>query len=262
MKPVKIDNPNNTYAPCKGEYHQMFPTPIFQGKLNLNHKEIAQHCRDVVTRCEKGNPETEYTTYFDNDLREETHNQPWYNSFANRMKDSYIQFIRDMWYIPTSDINRHNIHLFTWVNVYNEPHQHETHNHVKSRLSGTYYVSTDNSSTPIKFFNPNMSSVFGHSGNDDKMRYTEQLEGAGTPGGMTDLEFRPQTGDFMLWPSYLLHTVPMGQSRDNLEVRPNTSGLKLPTYERISISFNLQHAEDLGWYHHGTEFDYGVLENG
>ena len=68
---------------------------------------------------------------------------------------------------------------------------------------------------------------------------------------MTDLEFRPQTGDFMLWPSYLLHTVPMGQSRDNL-----------PTYERISISFNLQHAEDLGAYHHGTEFDYGVLDNG
>ena len=93
-----------------------------------------------------------------------------------------------------------------------------------------------------------MSSVFGHSGNDDKMNYTEQFEGAGTPGGMTDLEFRPQNGDFMLWPSYLLHTVPMAKARDN--------------YERISISFNLQHAEDLGSYHHGDNFDYGILDNG
>jgi len=246
MKPVKIDNPKNTYAPCRGEYHQMFPTPIFQGQIDLNHKEVAQHCRDVVAKVPNGNSTTEYTTYFDNDLREETHNQPWFNTFANRMKDSYIAFLREMWLFPTDGLNRHNIHLFAWVNVYNEPHAHECHNHVKSRLSGTYYVSADSDSEPIKFFNPNMSSVFGHGANDDRMRYTEQLEGSGTPGGMTDLEFFPKNGDFMMWPSYLLHTVPMAKSRDN--------------YERISISFNLQHSEDLGSYHHGTEFDYGVLD--
>ena len=246
MKPVKIDTPQNTYAPCRGEYHQMFPTPMFQGKVNLNHKQVAQHCRDIVAKVPDGEPTTEYTTYFDEELREETHNQPWFNSFANQMKDSYIAFLREMWLFPTGGINRHDIHFFAWVNVYNEPHTHECHNHVKSRLSGTYYVKTSPESEPIKFFNPNMSSIFGHGASDDRMKYTEQLEGSGTPGGMTDLEFFPKTGDFMLWPSYMLHTVPMAKSRDN--------------YERISVSFNLQHAEDLGSYQHGDNFDYGILD--
>ena len=83
---------------------------------------------------------------------------------------------------------------------------------------------------------------------DNLTKYNEQMEGAGTPGGMTDLEFFPKTGDFMLWPSYLLHTVPRGKARDMLN------------YERISVSFNLQHAEDLGEYHHGDNFDYGFLD--
>ena len=30
--------------------------------------------------------------------------------------------------------------------------------------------------------------------------------------------------------------------------------------ERIAISFNLQHAEDLGSYHHGDDFDYSILD--
>ena len=44
-----------------------------------------------------------------------------------------------------------------------------------------------------------------------------------------------------------MHSVPQGRSREN------------ESYERISISFNLQHAEDLGAYEHGTHFNYGAL---
>jgi uncharacterized protein (TIGR02466 family) len=226
---------------------------MFQGKANLNHEMVAEHCRHIVGKLPKGDALTEYTTYFDNDLREETHNQPWFNDFANQMKDTYIDFIRTMWNFDTDGINRHDIHLFAWVNVYSEPHSHAVHNHVKSRLSGTYYVSTDSNSEPITFYNPNMSSIFGH-GASDGHHEDGQYAYVGNKGGQTEISFYADNGDFLLWPSYMVHAVPQGRSRGNEKT-------KSKDYERISISFNLQHAEDLGSYHHGDSFDYGVLNN-
>lgn len=244
MKPIQTNRNNNTYSPCRGDYVNVFPTTIFQGKVNLNHDEIASHCRSIVDTLPKGDPLTEYTTYFHPDARERTHNQPWYNDFANQMKDTYVQFCRTQYNLDFADVSRHDIHFFAWVNVYNEPHEHECHNHVKSRLSGTYYVSTDDSSEPIKFWNPNIPALHSQSGNDDQHTH-EQYEFTGRQ--HTSFQFQPEGGDFLLWPSYLMHSVPQGHPREN------------ESYERISISFNLQHAEDLESYHHGTPFDYGVL---
>ena len=244
MKPIQTNRNNNTYSPCRGDYVNVFPTTIFQGKVNLNHDEIASHCRSVVDTLPKGDPLTEYTTYFHPDAREVTHNQPWYNDFVNQMKDTYVQFCRTQYNLDFADVSRHDIHFFAWVNVYNEPHEHECHNHVKSRLSGTYYVSTDDSSEPIKFWNPNIPALHSQSGNDDQHTH-EQYEFTGRQ--HTSFQFQPEGGDFLLWPSYLMHSVPQGHPREN------------ESYERISISFNLQHAEDLESYHHGTPFDYGVL---
>ena len=254
MKPIQATSLKNTYSPCRGEYRQVFPVPMFQGKANLNHDEVAKYCRDIVGQLPKGNPDTEYTTYFDNDAREVTHNQPWFTDFANQMKDSYIEFIRQMWHFDVSGLTRHDIHLFAWVNVYNEPHSHSIHNHVKSRLSGTYYVSTDSNSEPITFYNPNMTGIFAHGASDGEHsdgQYTYQ----GTPGGQTEMAFYAETGDFLLWPSYMGHAVPQGRSRGKGMIG------EIKEYERISISFNLQHSEWLGEYKHGDQFDYGVLMN-
>tara|TARA_Y100000766_G_scaffold144367_1_gene124073 strand:+ start:323 stop:1066 length:744 start_codon:yes stop_codon:yes gene_type:complete len=246
MKPIQTNRNNNTYSPCRGDYVNVFPTTIFQGKVNLNHTEVAHHCRNIIDTLPKGDPLTEYTTYFYPDAREQTHQQPWYNDFANQMKDTYVEFCRSQYNLDFTDVNRHDIHFFAWVNVYNEPHDHECHNHVKSRLSGTYYVSTQDSSEPIKFWNPNMPALHSQSGNDDEMRPEDsQYEFTGRQ--HTSFNFHPQDGDFLLWPSYLMHSVPKGHPREN------------ESYERISISFNLQHAEDLESYHHGDQFDYGVL---
>ena len=246
MKPIQQQT-KNLYAPNKGKYFNVFPTPMFHGTVNLDHEMVSNHCRDIVGRLSKGNTETEYTTYFDNDAREETHNQPWFNSFANQMKDSYIDFIKSQFYFETP-FNRHHIHLFAWVSVYNKPHSHETHNHVKSRISGTYYPLADGDSMPIKFFNPNISSVFSHGARDETMQIEghDQIDYMGTRGAQTDMSFYPKTGDFLLWPSYMQHCVPLSQQEEDIE--------------RIAISFNLQHAEDLGSYHHGDDFDYSVLD--
>ncbi len=155
MKPIRTQT-KNLFAPCRGNYFSVFPTPMFHGTVDLNHDEVANHCRDIVSKIDKGHTETEYTTYFDQDAREETHNQEWFKSFANQMKDSYIDFIKSQFNFETP-FSRHDIHLFAWVSVYNKPHSHEVHNHVKSRISGTYYPYANESSVPIKFFNPNIS---------------------------------------------------------------------------------------------------------
>ena len=246
MKPIQQQT-KNLYAPPKGKYFSVFPTPMFHGTVNLDHEMVSNHCRDIVSRMPKGNLDTEYTTYFDNDAREETHNQSWFNSFANQMKDSYIDFIKSQFFFETP-FNRHHIHLFAWVSVYNKPHSHESHNHVKSRISGTYYPLADGNSMPIKFFNPNMSSVFSHGARDETMQIEghDQIDYMGTRGAQTDMSFYPKTGDFLLWPSYMQHCVPLSQQEEDIE--------------RIAISFNLQHAEDLGSYHHGDDFDYSVLD--
>ena len=246
MKPIQTNKNNNTYSPCRGDYVNVFPTTIFQGKVNLHHNEVATHCRNIVDTLPKGDPLTEYTTYFHPDARERTHQQTWYNDFANQMKDTYVEFCRSQYNLDFTNVSRHDIHFFSWVNVYNEPHSHECHNHVKSRLSGTYYVSAQDSSEPIKFWNPNLPALHSQSGNDDEVRPEDsQYEFTGRQ--HTSFNFHPQDGDFLLWPSYLMHSVPKGHPREN------------ESYERISISFNLQHAEDLESYHHGDQFDYGVL---
>ena len=250
MKPIQTNNLESTYTPCKGNYVQMFPTTIFQGKVNLNHLDVAHHCRSIISTVEQGDPLTEYTTYFDGDAREQTHAQPWFNEFANQMKDTYVEFCRSQYNIDFNGITREDIHFFAWVNVYKEPHEHEVHHHVKSRLSGTYYIETDSYSEPIKFWNPNPAAIHSQSGNDDEMQGpNDQYMITGSPAYQTEFKFLPKNGDFLLWPSYLMHSVPQGRSR----------GKEKKGYERISISFNLQHAEDLSSYHHGTPFDYGVL---
>ena len=86
MRPIKTNKLENTYSPCKGDYAHVFPTTIFQGQVNLNHNDVAHHCRSIVSSLPKGDSLTEYTTYFHPDAREVTHNQPWYNDFANQMK--------------------------------------------------------------------------------------------------------------------------------------------------------------------------------
>ena len=91
-----------------------------------------------------------------------------------------------------------------------------------------------------------MSALHSQSGNDEEIRpENSQFEFTGLQ--QTDFKFYANSGDFLLWPSYLMHSVPQGRSREN------------ESYERISISFNLQHAEDLGAYEHGTHFNYGAL---
>ena len=97
MKPIQTkQNYQNHYQPARGTTYHLFPTPFFHGQLNLNLNEVKadmDRLIDKVKAKEGDNELNNYTTYFDQDIRQETLGLPWFNSFVNQLKDTYIDFI-------------------------------------------------------------------------------------------------------------------------------------------------------------------------
>lgn len=251
MKP-KLTNNNSQYQPAEGEILQLFPVHMFRGYCPLDREVIANDVRNIVAEIQEKDPDNvdqNYTSYFYQEAREKTHQLPWFTDFANLLKDSYVEFVRTQYHNDVSYLTRHDIHLCAWVNRYEGNHEHEVHNHVNSLVSGTYYVKTKDTQ-PIKFFNPNMTGDFAvrpavNSVIDLGIPNTKFW---GTSGTQADVQITPQEGEFLLWPSYMMHCVP----RASFDQRDN--------YERISISFNLIHNEELSDTNHGTQMSYGFLK--
>jgi hypothetical protein len=69
----------------------------------------------------------------------------------------------------------------------------------------------------------------------------------GVEGCDTAFHYDPQEGEFLFWPSYIMHSVePAHEILDD--------------YERIAISFNLKHAEILDNNTTGDNMSYEFLE--
>lgn len=217
------------------EQIDLFSIPILRGYLqNLDIEEIKNDCRRLVAEAKDihdDDTSKNYTTYFDNHLREKMVDLPWYAEFSEQVKDTYIQFIRTCYGQEVDHMSRADLHLYAWINVYNKPHSHSSHNHINSYMSGTWYVHTElEESQPIQFRNPN--PAFAHSLNLPVQEYGrpeyEGVKFTGSPNYHDTIDFFPDNNQFLLWPSALMHEVP-----------PMVTSKK--DYERISISFNLHH---------------------
>ena len=245
-------NPNE-YQPAEGQIIPMFSIPFLRGNIPLDMKQVSEDCRDLVAQIKEiqgDNIATNYTTYFDEDIRTSMHDLPWFKEFSNIIKDSYVAFCSNMFHHPVSHLQRDDIHLFAWVNVYNEPHSHSTHNHVNSLMSGTYYIKTNENAQPIKFTSPNLSAIANHQSVDRPMGREgfPDFEFDGVEGCDSYVRYQPREGEFLLWPSYIQHEVPA--------VDPSHEG----NYERISLSFNLKHRLPIDNNQTGDNLSYDFLE--
>lgn len=113
-----------------------------------------------------------------------------------------------------------NWHLQGWANVNRRGDYHDPHNHPHAYLSGTYYVAVpeapeilpqnrgDLRPGAISFYDPRSAA------NMTAIRGDRQIE--------AEFTHRPNPGEILLWPAFLLHFV-----------HPN-----LAEEKRISISFN------------------------
>ena len=246
MKPIKIDTkPTNLYEPCRGEIYHVFPIPMFHGQLDLCTREIKRDIDVLIDECQRrypDDPKRNYTTYFDHDLQEQTHQLPWFRSFSNQLKHSYIEYIDSQFECVVDNLTRHDIHLFSWLNRYDAMTTHTTHDHVNSLVSGTYYVDMEGAQ-PIMFQGPAQTATFSHRSSNRPIHISEQLVAQGAPGTHNEVHFHGRNGDFLLWPSYLLHGVDR-----SYDVNDN--------YSRYGISFNLYHNLDLNYRDTGDQMSY------
>jgi len=246
-----MDNQQTNFRPADAEELGLFSIPFLRGYLPLDHDHVAQECRKFVDTIKTQYPndtQRNYTTYFDDEIRTKMHNSPWFKDFSDIIKDTYIKFIYGSFGKQVDHLKRSDIHLFAWISVYNKPHQHETHNHVNSLISGTYYVKRPDDGQPIKFQNPNLLANFGHQTVDKPQPSNDKtMTPIGVPSSHGEVMFYPNDGEFLLWPSYILHSVPSYYDKVGDD------------YERIAISFNLKHREEIDNTDTGTELSYDFM---
>lgn len=240
-------------AASECEQLDLFSIPFLRGNLrDMDLDVVQQDCRDLVSKAKERYPDENdknYTTYFDEDLRQEMVKLPWYKEFSEQIKDTYIQFINTCYGQDVGGLKRSDLHLFAWVSVYNKPHQHSSHNHINAYMSGTWYVKCDDESQPIKFENPNRAMA--HALNLPVMEWGHpdipNSKLVGSANFHDEVEFEPQQNQFLLWPSMLMHSVPLLQDAP-------------ADYERIAISFNLHHPIGVPNQNEaGDDLDYGFL---
>ena len=245
MRPPKIRN-DVLFEPFQYSINEVFPTPIVRGGLRLDHEQVAKDCESLIDNIKEyeSDPMRYYTTYFHQDGRIAMENLPWYTSFANQVKDTYIDYIRTQFGRNVGNLTRHSIHLFAWCSVWEEGIEHSYHNHQDSLISGTYYP-VNEGGQGIKFMSPHIQSQFIHStGPLEGDTPYPNTKGIGQPGSLTEMVFTPIDGETLMWPSNILHTV-----------QP-----KKGDFRRIAISFNLKHNEELDNTQHGEELSYEFLQ--
>ena len=226
------------YMPCAGRIEHRFAIPIFIGKMNLDHDKVAADARQLceLVKHEHDNVSEQYTTFFSKDARKETYQKDWWPLFRHQAKDTYRGLMKEVYDVDVDEClsnaedhgKKANIHLFGWLNHYNREHYHFPHIHHNSMWSGTYYIKADNDTTPIRFWNP-MQQAMMMCAPSDYMFENGNESFNGTQHSYMDWSYFPQTGDVLLWPSWLQHSVD--------EYGRNKSD----NFERISLSFNLAH---------------------
>jgi|TARA_B110001452_G_C15232785_1_gene426931 uncharacterized protein (TIGR02466 family) len=235
------------YTPAPASLMQLFSIPFLRGNMEFDTDLIAESCRELVGDIEDGDVGREYTTYFDEEVRTKMHETEWFKDFSDKIKDTYITFIGSQFHTPVSHLKRSDIHLFAWINRYTGPHQHSSHNHVNSHMSGTYYVETTKSNQPIKFQSPNLMGNANHFAVDmsgEKEGFPNMVFD-GVSGVDSFVQVYPVNDEFLLWPSYIMHSVEPSQEF-------------IEDYERISISFNLKYRQGIDNNLTGRDMDYGT----
>ncbi|MDI7774300.1 TIGR02466 family protein [Asticcacaulis sp. EMRT-3] len=98
-----------------------------------------------------------------------------------------------------------------WINILEPMGHHSGHIHPRSILSGTFYVHVPDGASALRLEDPRLP-----------MMMNAPLRKPGRPEHQSFVPVQPQTGDLLMWESWLRHEVPINMSED----------------VRISVSFN------------------------
>lgn len=197
----------------------LWPTTILRRSLPGHEVANAELLR-LVMEMEEGRQD--FTTdYRSGNLL--THDNPavgWLRDCINKTAIDYLKRAGLDYAVNWS--------LQGWANVNRRGDYHDPHNHPHAYLSGTYYVAVPEAEQSLPDNRPDVRpgaiSFYDPRGaaNMTAIRGDRQIE--------AEFTHRPQAGDILLWPAFLLHFVHPNLSDEN----------------RVSISFNatLKWSED------------------
>lgn len=209
----------------------LFPTQFIHGSIDLPIDQMCNYVRDVVGEIKKQDdrPRNNYTSYFAEEVKTQMMREPWYNHFSNSIKDMYVHYLAMYYNTDIEYLTRHDIQVFPWVNRYDITDFHNVHNHTGAQMAGTLYLKTSETA-PIIFVNPNIEATSYHGvQSEEEHPYNDYSIKVGSPGHHSMHKFMPRPGEFLMWPGYMMHYVEQCGDPEQYD------------YERISISFNVQH---------------------
>ena len=196
----------------------LFATRLYHAQLSafdpkVDPTELEQNCYAIAEDDEAGHDWCEeqgypgYTSYASlNDL-------PWrfpiFKDVVAALDQHVAAFARDLAF----DLGDKALVLDSiWINILPEGGIHTGHIHPHSVISGTTYVAMPEGTSALKLEDPRLAMMMASPGRTEDA--PEDLK--------TFHYVKPNTGDVLLWESWLRHEVPMNMAED----------------ERVSVSFN------------------------
>lgn len=165
------------------EYKDLWPTTIGYGKFDS--LELSQY---IFTNYDLSNPPSE--SRGDNIFNDNT---SYINNFKKIVYNAFDKYLKDT--IGKSISDWHSYEMTAWITGSNKNYEMLLHNHSGSQLSAVFYVLAEdkNSGGDIVFIDPRANANRGY---DDWFN------------PMFDrFNHTPETGDYMIFPSFAYHRV-------------------------------------------------------
>jgi uncharacterized protein (TIGR02466 family) len=134
-------------------------------------------------------------------------NRPYISNLLKELASAIPPILKDL------GVSRDLALTNAWININPKNSSNQIHTHPKAMLSGVYYVSADEHSGNIVFYNDvKLNTIYSmFTDNNNKNTYIE-------------VKYKPKVNKIILFPSWIPHGVEINKSQE----------------DRISIAFNLE----------------------
>lgn len=196
------------------EIKTLFVTKLYRAELaGIDNASMLKSCRAIASgdkagqRWSKERNYQGYTSYASlNDLPKR---DPNFAALKQALDKQAMVFAREL----HLDLSGRRLRLDSmWVNVLEPGGVHTSHIHPQSVLSGTYYVDVPPGASALKLEDPRHASMMSAPPRTEDAPEAER----------TFIYVQPQTGEALMWESFIRHEVPMNTAKKS----------------RISVSFN------------------------
>lgn len=195
-------------------HFNLFPTLITYTKNFLTKEQCGDIMKYIISESHNSKPHTAMAGDsvsnhdIDTDKKFLTQISTQVNGCENILNDIQTKITE---YSKITGLGYEGIELRnSWFNIQQKNSKLKTHTHPLSTISGGLYINVDENSSPIYFYNPVDYVIYSATNNNTNYNYQW-------------FRFKPEIGDFIVFPSWLLH---------GSDDEPNQ------TDNRIVISFN------------------------